>query len=114
MITLTITLKSTPHQIVLGYKGDETVDVAVGKIADQARADLSVMIGDDYGQRVFYEAKDVASVVRTDLDAYTDFKINKVAWQSRGEKAAQLYFEQRPDLKEYVGSELSRMFSGDK
>ena len=103
MITLTITLKSTAHQIVLGYKTSATAEQNLTEAIDKTGGDGVVCINDDYGQYAQYANSDVASIVKTDLDQYREYIVAKQAWKLRTETAFATYCQQNPDLAPFIG-----------
>lgn len=116
MIRLTITLKSTAHQIVLGYTNIASCRAALDK-ADldgaPANGKVPINLADDYGQSVQYLNADLAWLNMTDMDSFIAYKVAVLDWQARGEHEGRMHFEQRPNLRPFVGGgDISAMFGG--
>lgn len=68
MITLTITLKSTDHQIVFAYDTQES-------LTSKGSIDCGMVVRtDDYGQEAKYMSDDVISTVLSDTEKHWEYR----------------------------------------
>ncbi len=105
MLTLTITLKGTEHQIVLVFNSMETRDAAARIINDMSQnpAIQFVQVEDDHGQMATWERGSMLASVLMDPQQHWKFRNKMTIIRAEAELALNQELGQRPDLKFLVG-----------
>ncbi len=105
MLTLTITLKGTEHQITLAFNSMETRDAAARSINDMSQnsAIQFVQVEDDYGQMATWERNSMLASLLTDAALHWKFRNKMTIIRAEAELALNQELGQRPDLKFLVG-----------
>lgn len=101
MLTLTITLVDTIHQIVLGFQKQQAADEAIA----HCRADTAdeITIEDDYGHSVDIAPRDIVSTVLTDPEEDWKFRNELSIIKLRAENDFNDRLSRDPTLKFLVG-----------
>ncbi len=95
MITLTITLKSTAHQIILAFDSEASIRSAEHKIVEDGLMSMT----DDYGQTASWAANDQVSASRQDIEQHWRYRNAISVFKLVAEKDFNLRLQQNPDLK---------------
>lgn len=101
MYTLTVTLKGTRHQIVLGFETE-------AKMKEATRPGMSfggrVTMRDDFGQTASWEEKDAVGIVTHDPETHWKLRNALSVIALRAESNYRLVLEQDLSLRPYVGA----------
>ncbi len=100
MITLTVTLRSTSHQIVLAYDSETSMCDGAKELIEDGPG---LMLSDDYGQVAKMQRNDVASICTVDVEKHWEYR-NKVSIiKLKAENDFNRLLNEQPDLRFLVG-----------
>jgi hypothetical protein len=102
MITITLTLRHSGVQIVLGFETAQSAEATIKGIGDSELD--AIDITDDYGQRSFQNMKEIASIVMTDESRHAEFQNQLGLLALERNNQFQIEIGKRPDLKFLQGA----------
>lgn len=107
MITLTVTLKDTPHQVVLAFETAASADLCRKSMSEQAGGDATlntaIRTEDDFGKSASWAFYSAVALEWCDLESYWDYR-NKVSLiKLRAEAKFNIALGQDPSLAPMVG-----------
>lgn len=100
MYLITITLKTTAHQIVLGYDTVEAAEQARENIFLEGLCDVK----DDYGSIAEFRSEDIAFVVLSTVRQRLAMENERGILQLKADNQFQTELQQDPTMKFLVGS----------
>lgn len=101
MLTLTLTLKGSEHQIVLAF---DTIKSADGARADLRNPDRCQGVMDDYGQIIDIRSDDIICMSLADVERHWEYRNAVSVIKLRAEHNFNLKLGADPTLQFLVGS----------